>query len=424
MKLFETEYFRYKENKLYCESVPVNKLAKEYDTPLYVYSKNHIAEKYKEFTEAFSGIDHRIFYASKSNFNLSIIALLNKLGAGIDVNSGGELFRALKAGVNPKDIILTGVGKNADEIKMGLEQGVSLIKAESLQEIEFINRIAETLGVIAPLAIRVNPDVNPKTHPYISTGLSENKFGISSKEAVNAYLKASQMPNISLRGIDMHIGSQIVEISPYLEAVEKLAELYLKLKKNGIYLKHFDIGGGFGVKYFEENPFSPKELADAIIPVVKDLNCRLDFEPGRYFMANAGILVSKVLYTKQNGDKNFVVIDAAMTDLLRPSLYKAYHHIQPVVIKERDDIIADIVGPVCETGDYLGKKREISKVKPGELLAVMSSGAYGMVMASNYNARRRAAEILVDDYEHYVIRKRETFDDLIKGEMIAGDVIK
>lgn len=420
MKVLETEHFRYKGSELYCESVAVNKIAKQYGTPLYLYSKNHIIDKYKEFTEAFAGIEHKVFYASKSNFNLSIIALFNKLGAGIDVNSGGELYRALKAGVNPKDIILTGVGKTAEEIKMGLEYGVSLIKAESLQEIELINKIAESMSVVAPLAIRVNPDVNPKTHPYISTGLSENKFGINSKDAFKAYMKASQMPNISLRGIDMHIGSQIVEISPFVEAVEKLAELYLELKKKGIYLKHFDIGGGFGVRYLDEEPFSPSALAEAIIPIVKELNCRLDFEPGRFFMANAGILVSEILYTKQNGDKNFIVIDAAMSDLLRPSLYKAYHHIQPVVIKERDDYIADIVGPVCETGDYLGKKREISRVRPGELLAVMSSGAYGMVMSSNYNARRRAAEILVDDYELYVIRKRETFDDLVKGEMIAN----
>jgi diaminopimelate decarboxylase len=217
----------------------------------------------------------------------------------------------------------------------------------------------------------------------------------------------------------MHIGSQIVELSPFTEAVEKLVEVYFELKKLGISLKHFDIGGGFGVKYLDEEPFSPKELAEAIIPVVKDLNCRLDFEPGRYFTANAGILLSEVLYTKQNGDKNFVVIDAAMTDLLRPGLYKAYHHIQPVVIKEREDIIADIVGPVCETGDFLGKKRVISKVKPSESLAVMSSGAYGMVMASNYNARRRAAEILVDDDEYCVIRNRETYDDLIKREIIT-----
>ncbi len=419
MKFFETEYFRYKENKLFCESVPLNKLAKEFGSPLYVYSKNHIVEKYKEFSDAFSGIDHKIFYASKSNFNLSIIALFNKLGAGIDVNSGGELFRALKAGVKPKDIILTGVGKTAEEIKMGLEHGVFLIKAESLQEIELINKIAESMGAIAPLAIRVNPDVNPKTHPYISTGLSENKFGINSKDAIDAYSKAAQMPNISLRGIDMHIGSQIVELSPFTEAVEKLAEVYFELKKLGISLKHFDIGGGFGVKYLDEEPFSPKELAEAIIPVVKDLNCRLDFEPGRYFTANAGILLSEVLYTKQNGDKNFVVVDAAMTDLLRPGLYKAYHHIQPVAIKGREDIISDIVGPVCETGDFLGKKRAISKVKPGESLAVMSSGAYGMVMASNYNARRRAAEILVDDDEYCVIRNRETYDDLIKREIIT-----
>lgn len=418
MKFLETDNFNYKDGKLYCENVSLEMLAKKFGTPLYVYSQNEIISRYEKFDSAFNGIDHKIYYASKSNFNLSILHLFNKLGAGVDVNSGGELFRALKAGFKPKDIILTGVGKTREEIEMGIDAGVSLIKAESLQEIELINKIAEQKGVVAPLAIRVNPDVDPKTHPYISTGLSENKFGIDTKAAIEAYVAASQMPNISIRGIDMHIGSQIMEISPFIEAVQKLAEVVLELKQRGINIRHFDIGGGYGVKYFDEEPFHPAELAEAIVPLVKELDCKLTFEPGRYFMANSGVLLTQVLYTKQNIDKNFIVVDSSMTDLLRPSLYGAYHHIQPVVNKERPDYIADVVGPVCETGDYMAKERMISRVKQNEYLAVMTAGAYGRVMASNYNGRRRGAEILVDNDDYYLINKRETYEDLIRGETI------
>ena len=417
MQLFPSTYFTYKENQLHCEDVTVSEIIIQTGTPTYIYSKKYFVDAYKEFDEAFNEIPHKIFYAAKSNFNLNVIKTFLNLGSGVDVNSEGELYRALKAGAKPENIILTSVGKTKREIELGLENDVLMIKAESEQEVYLINEIAASMDKIARVAIRVNPDVDAKTHPYISTGLSENKFGVDSETALKVFRMQDELKNIRFTGIDMHIGSQITSLSPFVEAVEKLAKLFIILKKEGIELKHFDVGGGIGILYKDEKPFPIKEYAKAILPILKNLNCEIIFEPGRYLTANAGILVTEVLYTKQNQNKNFLVVDAAMTDLLRPSIYGAYHHIQPVKKDEvRGEIVADIVGPVCESGDFLAKERAIQKSEHGDLLAVMSAGAYGMVMASNYNARRRPAEILVDGNSFSIIRNRETFDHLLFDE--------
>ena len=419
MKKFENDAFAYREGRLYCEETPVDSIVEKIGTPVYIYSRKFFKSRFAEFTKAFSEIDHKIFFSVKSNFNINVIRIFYNAGAGLDVNSAGEFFRAVKAGAKPADMILTGVGKTAEEIELGLKENVMLIKAESFDEIVLINKIAEHLGRIAPLAIRVNPDVDAETHPYISTGLSENKFGINSKDAFAAFREAGKMKNVKLTGIDMHIGSQITSVSPYVEAVNKLAEDFFKLKEAGITLEHFDIGGGMGIRYKDETPFTPQELADALAPTLKKLGCQIMFEPGRFLTANGGALVTRVLYKKSNGAKNFTIIDAAMNDLLRPSLYKAYHHVQPVTEKTPETFVTDVVGPVCESGDYVAKGREIPVVEDGDLLAIMSVGAYGMVMASNYNGRRRPAEVLVEGNKFKIIRPRETFEHLLYEEKLV-----
>jgi diaminopimelate decarboxylase len=420
MHYFETEHIKYKNYQLFIEEINVNDLAKEFETPLYIYSKNHFIKQYQDFENAFKDINHKIFYAMKANFNLSVISTFVQLGSGVDANSEGELYRALKTGVDSTNIILTSVGKTKNEIRLGLEKNVLMIKAESEEEIELINEIAGAMNKVARVAIRVNPDVDAKTHPYISTGLSSNKFGVDTKTALSIYKRRKNFSNIEFTGIDMHIGSQITSIDPFVEAVEKLSELYFEIEKDGLKLKHFDVGGGIGVKYNNEESFSITEFAERTSPLFKKLDCDIIFEPGRFLTANAGILVTEVLYNKKNGDKNFVIIDAAMNDLLRPSIYQAYHHIQPVnKFENRNEMVADVVGPICETGDYFARDRKITESKSSELLAVMSTGAYGMVMTSNYNARRRPTEILVDRDKYSVIRSRETFDHLIWDEKIV-----
>ena len=420
MHYIETEFIKYKNNQLFVDDIKVAELAKEFETPLYVYSKNHFIKQYQDFENAFKDINRKIFYAMKANFNLSVISTFVKLGSGVDANSEGELFRALKTGVAPSKVILTSVGKTKNEIKLGLEKNVLMIKAESEEEIELINKIALEMRKIARVAIRVNPDVDAKTHPYISTGLSSNKFGVDSKTALSIYKRRKDFSNIQFTGIDMHIGSQITTIDPFVEAVQKLSEIYFELKSDGLSLQHFDVGGGIGVNYNQETPFTINEFAEKTIPLFKKLDCEIIFEPGRFLTANGGILVTEVLYNKTNGKKKFIIIDSAMNDLLRPSIYHAYHHIQPVQkFSDRKNITADIVGPICETGDYFARDREISESKSGELFAVMSAGAYGMVMTSNYNARRRPAEILVDGNKYSMIRSRETFDHLIWDENLV-----
>lgn len=408
--------FHYKNDRLFCGNVAVAQVAAEVPTPFYLYSAIHFRNQYQSFTSAFSKIPHQIFFAVKSNFNLSIISEFYKLGAHMDVNSEGEFFRAEKAGVSPRNMILTGVGKNPDEIRLGIERGVVMIKAESEDEVDLINRIAGEMGKIAPVAIRVNPDVDPITHPYISTGLKENKFGIAGETALRLYKNRIDFPHIRFTGIDMHIGSQITSPQPFKEAVDKLADIYFEVQRDGLTLEHFDIGGGIGIQYNEESVFSPEDLAAMILPKLAELKCEIFFEPGRYLTGNGGILVTKVLFLKNNEYKHFIVVDGAMTDLLRPSIYGAYHYVQPVTFNKGEIVTADIVGPVCESGDFLAKDRVMYLPQHDDLLAVMSTGAYGMVMSSNYNARRRATEVMTDGETFKIIRSRETFDHLLYDE--------
>jgi diaminopimelate decarboxylase len=419
MNYFNSEYFTYNNNELYCEDIALEDIIKVTGTPAYIYSKKYFIDRFNELNSAFNEIDHTIFYAVKSNFNLSIIKTFADLGSGVDVNSEGELLRVLKAGVNNDKIIFSGVGKTSAEIKLALENDLLMIKAESEEELILINEIAFSLNKKARVGIRVNPDVDPKTHPYISTGLAENKFGVDVTTAIKLYIQKERFKNIEYTGIDMHIGSQITTVEPFVSAVEKLSKVFFMLKSEGINIKHFDLGGGIGVEYHNEKVFSANEFAEALIPLLKKLDCKVFLEPGRYLSANSGILAAQVLYTKVNHKKNFIIIDAAMNDLIRPSIYGAYHHIQPVQINRNSkDIIADVVGPVCESGDFLAKDRNIQECKRGDYLAVMSAGAYGMTMASNYNARRRPPEILVEGINFKVIRNRESFEHLIYDENI------
>ena len=420
MEYLKSEYFTYGlDNSLYCDKVPVKEIINKTGTPVYIYSKKFFEDRYKEFSQAFQSVKHKVFYSVKANFNLNVIKIFYDLGSGIDVNSEGEFYRAFKAGVDPKKMLMTGIGKTPDEIRLALEKDMLMIKAESIEEIELINEIAGKMKKKARVAVRVNPDVNPQTHPYISTGLSQNKFGIGVEEASDLFRDFERFGNISFTGIDMHIGSQITTIEPFTEAVDKLSEFYFKIKSYGVRIEHFDVGGGIGVSYNGEKSFSVSEYADALLLKLKKLDCEIFFEPGRFLTANGGILVTKVLFNKKNNLKNFVIVDAAMNDLLRPSIYSAYHHIQPVEISRSDkDIAADIVGPVCESGDFFAKDRTITKTKSGKYLAIMSAGAYGMVMSSNYNARRRPAEAMVTEDKFKIIRSRETFDHLLYDEII------
>jgi diaminopimelate decarboxylase len=423
MNIFNSEVFKYKDGNLHCEEISLADIVNQTGTPVYVYSKKYFVDKYSEFSGAFKEINSRIFFSAKSNFNINVIRIFSQCGSGVDVNSSGELYRALRAGVNPQNIIQTGVGKTEEEIEAGITYGVKLIKAESFDEICLIDKVAGKLNKRVETAFRVNPDVDAKTHPYISTGLSENKFGIGSFDAVKYYEEASKLNNISLTGIDMHIGSLVSSASPYMEAVDKLAEIFLQLRARGINLKHFDIGGGMGTNYNDEAPLDINEFAQLLIPKFKKLNCEIWFEPGRYLTANGGVLVTKVLYTKQNGNKNFIIVDSGMNDLIRPSIYGAYHHIQPLVNNDSaQELTADIVGPVCESGDFLAKDRKINKTIAGEYLAIMSAGAYGMTMSSNYNARRRPPEVIVDKDKFYITRGRESFDHLLFDERIIEDL--
>lgn len=416
------ENFQYKNGTLFCEKVDLSELAKVFGTPFYVYSKKSMVDRYRDFEKAFKDIPHQTHYAVKSNSNINIIKLFYSLGAGLDVNSAGELYRALKAGANPDKILFTGVGKTDEEILMGLKHNIFLFKIESLQELELVNALARKEGKIANIAIRINPDVNPKTHPFITTGLYESKFGIEQEEAIDAYKIASKLSNLRILGIDMHIGSQITEVSVFREAVILMNELIEKLRNEGIEIEHFDVGGGLGVQYNDEPVPDVFEYASAIKEELKRSKCKIIFEPGRYLTADAGALVTKTLYVKNHRDKNFLIVDAAVNDLMRPAFYNAYHHILPVKQTEREKVVYDIVGPACETGDFFAKEREFIKTERNELIAIMSAGAYGFCMSSNYNSRRRVPEILVDDDKFYLIRERETFEDLIKGEKIADEI--
>jgi len=399
-------------------SIEIEKLVEEYNTPLYVYDFNNITNRYKELKDAFSGKKSLVAYAVKSNSNLAVIRHLAHLGAGADCVSIGEVRRALKAGVNKYKIIFSGVGKQDDEIREALQEDILLINLESEAEMKRVAMIAKELGVEARISIRVNPNVDPKTHPYISTGLHENKFGVSLDDAKRMYIYAKKSEHLNPVGIHFHIGSQLTDLAPISEACEIVADLVRSLSAIGIDIKFFDVGGGIGVVYDDEVTINPADYAAAIISKVKELDVTILSEPGRYMMANSGIFLTKVLYEKVNGDKRFVVVDGAMNDLLRPSLYNAYHKIEAVQ-KEGEKSKADIVGPVCESGDFLGKDVELPIMDHNDILLVHSAGAYGFTMSSNYNTRGRAAEVAILDGEAHLIRQRETFEDQIRLEELC-----
>ena len=410
--------FQYREEQLYCEDFPVQDIAREVGTPFYLYSLNTLENHFRAFDGAFSKIDHIVCFSAKANSNLAILRIFIRLGGGVDVVSGGELFRAMRAGVKPDRIVYSGVGKRPEEIEYALEFPILMFNVESSQELVAIDRIAGKMGTKAPVALRVNPDVDPRTHPYVSTGLKKNKFGINIQKSLDEYILASTLPNVNVIGVSCHIGSQLTEVGPFVEAVRRIKELVAKLRTAGINIKYMDLGGGLGITYNQEDPPHPREYAQSLLNELAGIDCTLILEPGRVIVGNAGILVTRVLYTKEGGEKNFIIVDAAMNDLIRPSLYGSYQRIQPVRRSERPEIIADVVGPICESGDFLAKDRQLLKVEGGELLAVMSAGAYGFTMSSNYNSRPRVPEVLVDKDRFFIIRQREEYDDLIKGEFI------
>ena len=413
-------HFNYKNNELYCEDVPVAGIAAAVGTPFYLYSSATLRQHFKAFDQSFADIAHQTCFAVKACSNLAILRLFAGLGAGADIVSGGELFRALQAGVEPQRIIYSGVGKTGAELRAGLEAGILFFNVESEQELDLLQKIAADRQVVAPVSFRVNPDVDPKTHAYISTGLAENKFGIAIDEAEAIYQKAAALPNVRIMGISCHIGSQLVEISPLIESLKRLKSFIGRLAAQGITIGYLDLGGGVGIRYSNEAPPLLQEYAAAIKAEVRDLNCTLILEPGRVIVGNAGILVTRVIYTKKNKAKNFVIVDAGMNDLARPSLYKAFHAIQPVVLRDGQPVVADLVGPICESGDFLAKDRALPRLASNDLVAVMSSGAYGFSMSSNYNSRPRVAEILVHQDQYFVIRARETLENLIMGESIPA----
>ncbi|QWR78296.1 diaminopimelate decarboxylase [Candidatus Magnetomonas plexicatena] len=411
-------YFEYKNNRLYAEDVPLETLAETYGTPLYVYSHKTLLRHFKAYDTSFKDFPHIICFAIKANSNASILKLFANEGGGADIVSGGELYRAKAAGISSEKIVYAGVGKKEDEIAYALNENILMFNVESEQELAAINKVAANLGKCARVALRINPDINPQTHPYISTGLKKNKFGIPYEGALEFYKQASKLKNIEVVGIHKHIGSQIINITPFLDALNRIVALIDQLKAVGIGIKYLDIGGGLGIQYLDEVPPHPEELAKKVIPIVAGRDITIIMEPGRALVGNAGILLSKVLYVKKGSDRDFIIVDSGMNDLMRPAMYGAYHHIMPVKKTKRKNVFADIVGPICESSDFVGKDRDIQSFEPGELAAIMSAGAYGSSMSSNYNSRPRAAEVLVSGTEHYLIRQRETYEDLVRGEKI------
>jgi diaminopimelate decarboxylase len=414
--------FDYCHGELYCEQVPVSRIAKELGTPCYVYSHATLVRHFRAYDRAFKNIPHVIAFAMKANSNLAILRLMAQEGSGVDIVSGGELFRALRAGVPASKIVFAGVGKNPDEIRDALKADILMFNVESPAELRAINDVAASMGRTARVALRINPDIDPKTHPYISTGLKKSKFGIAADRALEEFKLASSLSHIEVVGVHKHIGSQLTDVTPFVEALKKVLALIEALKHDGINIQYLNIGGGLGITYADETPPHPQDLANAIFPLVRDLKVTLIMEPGRVIVGNAGILVTQVLYVKEGETKRFVIVDAAMNDLIRPSLYGAYHEIRSLTeaAAHRPKHQVDVVGPVCESGDFLAKDRVLAEVKPSELLAVMSAGAYGFVMSSNYNSRPRVPEALVRDGEIHVIRARETYDDLVRGETIPA----
>jgi diaminopimelate decarboxylase len=414
--------FEYRQGELYCEDVPLSRIVKEVGSPCYVYSHRTLVRHFRAYDDAFKNIPHIVAFAMKSNSNLAILRLMAKEGSGVDIVSGGELYRAMKAGVPASKIVFAGVGKSPEEIRDALKADILMFNVESPAELQAINDVAASMGMKARVALRINPDIDPKTHPYISTGLKKSKFGIAAERAIEEFKAASALNHIEVVGVHKHIGSQLTEVTPFVEALKKVLGLVQALKEQGIDVRYINIGGGLGITYSDETPPHPKDLAEAISPLVRDLKCVLIMEPGRVIVGNAGVLVTKVLYTKEGEAKRFLIVDAAMNDLIRPSLYGAYHDIRPLYenTTHAPRHMVDVVGPVCESGDFLAKDRHMPEMKAGELMAVMSAGAYGFVMSSNYNSRPRVPEILVSEGQIHVIRARETYDDLVRGEQIPS----
>ena len=412
------DHFEYRQGKLHCEDVPIEVLAETYGTPLFVYSRATLERHWHAFDQALADYDHLVCYAIKANSSLAVLNVLARLGSGFDIVSGGELQRVLQAGGEAKRIVFSGVGKQAGEIEAALAADILCFNIESEQELDRINEIAAAMGKTARVSFRVNPDVDAKTHPYISTGLKDNKFGIAFTDAESVYLKAASLANIEVIGMDCHIGSQLTEMSPYIDAFDRLLELIEKLGAQGINIHHLDLGGGLGIRYRDEAPPLPAEWASALAGRLKNFVGTIVIEPGRAIAGNAGILVSRVNYLKHGADKNFAVIDAAMNDLIRPSLYGAWQEIIRVEANsDADEKVYDVVGAICESSDFLGKDRAL-RLRQQDLLAIRSCGAYAFGMSSNYNTRTRAAEIMVDGDQHYCVREREQFSDLIRGESL------
>ncbi|WP_297422686.1 diaminopimelate decarboxylase [uncultured Acinetobacter sp.] len=403
---------------LHAEQCSLQTLAEQHGTPLYVYSKATFEKHYKDMDRAFEFIDHQICFAVKSNSNLAVLNVLAKQGAGFDIVTGGELARVLKAGGEPSKIVFSGLGKSEADIEQALEVGIACFNVESYAELDRLEKVAARVGKKAPISLRVNPDVDAKTHPYISTGLKENKFGIPSDSVFNTYAYAATLPHLDIVGIDCHIGSQLTETQPFVDALDRVIVMIDKLKEMGIHLKHIDIGGGLGVTYKDEVPPTVTEYANALRPALEKLGLKVYMEPGRSISANAGVLLTKVDLLKPTAHRNFAIIDAAMNDLIRPALYEAWMDIQPVTPRNDTEVKEwDVVGAICETGDFLGKERELA-IQENDVLAVMGAGAYGFVMSSNYNSRGRAAEVMVDADQAYVIRERESIESLWERERL------
>jgi diaminopimelate decarboxylase len=410
--------FSYHKGRLWAESVQLEHIALEFGTPCYVYSQAALAAAYREFDGAFAKRDHLVCYAVKANSSLAILNLFARLGSGFDIVSGGELLRVLKAGGDPQKIVFSGVGKQPDEMRAALAAGILCFNVESAAELKVLNQVAREMNKIAPVSLRVNPDVDAKTHPYISTGLKENKFGIPFDEAESLYASSREFANLRVTGLDCHIGSQLTELEPFVEARAKMLGLLDRLEAQQLQIDHLDLGGGLGIRYSGENPPSAREYVEALCDSIGKRKQRILIEPGRALVGNAGVLITSVEYLKHTPHRDFAIVDAAMNDLMRPSLYKAYHEILPVVARtDLDAKTYQVVGPVCETGDFLGHNRHLALCQ-GDLLAVMSAGAYGMSMSSNYNTRPRAAEVMVDGERVHLIRERESIEQLMAGEKL------
>ncbi len=413
--------FHYQNGQLFAEDVSLRDIAQHYGSPCYVYSRAYLEQRFTEYSDALQGQDHLVCYAVKANSNIAVLNVLARLGAGFDIVSVGELERVLAAGGQADRVVFSGVGKTAEEMRRALEVGIYCFNVESEAELERLNEVAGEFGSKAPVSIRVNPDVDANTHPYISTGLRDNKFGIDIARAPAVYARAASLEHLDVKGVDCHIGSQLTDTSPFLDTVDRLLALLDELAAQGIQIKHLDLGGGLGVRYRDEVPPSTADYIAAIRQRLGDRAVKLMFEPGRSIAANAGVLLTKVEFLKLNPHKNFAIIDAAMNDMLRPSLYQAWMDLLPVSPRSDGEArLYDVVGPVCETGDFLAKDREL-RIESGDLLALASSGAYGFTMSSNYNSRGRAAEVMVDGDQHYLIRARETVADLMRGEAVLPE---